>query len=83
MCANYALPGFDMRFHKSICNAISLWSCLTAASRVKAASTTEDGYSNFVLVDVSIASIDWLELKRCGHRRALLMYQADGEHTAT
>ncbi|MEM8975490.1 MAG: pyridoxamine 5'-phosphate oxidase family protein [Pseudomonadota bacterium] len=47
------------------------------------ASTTEDGYPNFVLVHVSIASIDWLELKRCGHRRALLIYQSDDEHTAT
>ena len=45
--------------------------------------TTEDGYSNFALVNVSIASIDWLELKRCGHRRAVLMYQSNGEHTAT
>ncbi len=48
-----------------------------------AGSTTGGGYANFVLVNVSVASIDWLELKRCGHRRALLMYRPGGEHTAT
>ena len=39
---------------------------------------TTDGYSNFVVIDVSVSSIDWLELDTRGHRRALLTYRPSG-----
>ena len=41
-------------------------------------SNTQDGYSNFLVIDVCVSSVDWLELDRKGHRRALLTYSPSG-----
>ncbi len=48
-----------------------------------ARSSSNNGFSNFVAIDVRISTIDWLELDRSGHRRALLSYEPDGAHKAT
>ncbi|MBN3731192.1 pyridoxamine 5'-phosphate oxidase family protein [Burkholderia sp. Tr-20390] len=35
------------------------------------AASTDDGYDNFCLLHVTVTRIDWLELARTGHRRAV------------
>ncbi|MEM9356013.1 MAG: pyridoxamine 5'-phosphate oxidase family protein [Pseudomonadota bacterium] len=45
--------------------------------------STDDGFSNFVVFDVWITSIDWLQLDSSGHRRALITCQPGGGHKAT
>ena len=35
------------------------------------AASTDDGYGNFCLLHVTVTRIDWLELARTGHRRAV------------
>ncbi|WP_107311151.1 pyridoxamine 5'-phosphate oxidase family protein [Burkholderia metallica] len=37
-----------------------------------------DGYDNFCLIHVSVTRIDWLELARAGHRRAVFDLHAGG-----
>ncbi|HDR9154613.1 TPA: pyridoxamine 5'-phosphate oxidase family protein [Burkholderia vietnamiensis] len=37
-----------------------------------------DGYANFCVLDVAVTRIDWLDLARSGHRRALFELHADG-----
>jgi len=39
---------------------------------------TDDGYRNFCLVHVTVTRIDWLELARAGHRRAIFDVNDDG-----
>ncbi|WP_175655334.1 pyridoxamine 5'-phosphate oxidase family protein [Burkholderia ambifaria] len=39
---------------------------------------TDDGYRNFCLVHVTVTRIDWLELARGGHRRAIFDLNDDG-----
>jgi len=39
---------------------------------------TDDGYRNFCLVHVTVTRIDWLELARGGHRRAVFDVNDDG-----
>ncbi|WP_175753193.1 pyridoxamine 5'-phosphate oxidase family protein [Burkholderia ambifaria] len=39
---------------------------------------TDDGYRNFCLVHVMVTRIDWLELARGGHRRAVFDVNDDG-----
>ncbi|UEP36448.1 pyridoxamine 5'-phosphate oxidase family protein [Burkholderia ambifaria] len=39
---------------------------------------TDDGYRNFCLVHVTVMRIDWLELARAGHRRAIFDVNDDG-----
>ncbi|MBR8183976.1 pyridoxamine 5'-phosphate oxidase family protein [Burkholderia ambifaria] len=39
---------------------------------------TDDGYRNFCLVHVTVTRIDWLELARGGHRRAVFDLTDDG-----
>ena len=39
---------------------------------------TDDGYRNFCLVHVTVTRIDWLELARSGHRRAIFDVTDDG-----
>ncbi|MFP3501611.1 pyridoxamine 5'-phosphate oxidase family protein [Burkholderia sp. SIMBA_062] len=39
---------------------------------------TDDGYRNFCLVHVAVTRIDWLELARGGHRRAVFDVNDDG-----
>ncbi|MGU7838142.1 pyridoxamine 5'-phosphate oxidase family protein [Burkholderia sp. AW33-5] len=40
--------------------------------------TTDDGYRNFCLLHVSVTRIDWLDLARDGHRRAVFDVNDDG-----
>ncbi|MBY4766123.1 pyridoxamine 5'-phosphate oxidase family protein [Burkholderia ambifaria] len=40
--------------------------------------TTDDGYRNFCLVHVTVTRLDWLELARAGHRRAIFDLNDDG-----
>ncbi|AOK06972.1 pyridoxamine 5'-phosphate oxidase family protein [Burkholderia sp. AU19243] len=42
-----------------------------AASRSTGATADDDGYRNFCLIHVDVTRIDWLELGRSGHRRAI------------
>ncbi|AOJ77614.1 pyridoxamine 5'-phosphate oxidase family protein [Burkholderia ubonensis] len=37
-----------------------------------------DGYANFCVLDVAVTRIDWLDLARSGHRRALFELHDDG-----
>ncbi|KVG26642.1 pyridoxamine 5'-phosphate oxidase family protein [Burkholderia diffusa] len=39
---------------------------------------TDDGYQNFCLLHVTVTRIDWLELARSGHRRAVFDVIDDG-----
>jgi len=39
---------------------------------------TDDGYRNFCLVHVTVTRLDWLELARAGHRRAIFDLNDDG-----
>ncbi|CAI9009097.1 MULTISPECIES: pyridoxamine 5'-phosphate oxidase family protein [Burkholderia] len=39
---------------------------------------SDDGYRNFCLVHVTVTRIDWLELARAGHRRAIFDVNDDG-----
>ncbi|WP_342611784.1 pyridoxamine 5'-phosphate oxidase family protein [Burkholderia ambifaria] len=39
---------------------------------------TDDGYRNFCLVHVTVTRVDWLELARAGHRRAIFDVNDDG-----
>ncbi|WP_175753672.1 pyridoxamine 5'-phosphate oxidase family protein [Burkholderia ambifaria] len=39
---------------------------------------TDDGYRNFCLVHVTVTRLDWLELARGGHRRAIFDLNDDG-----
>ncbi|MBR8332803.1 pyridoxamine 5'-phosphate oxidase family protein [Burkholderia ambifaria] len=39
---------------------------------------TDDGYRNFCLVHVTVTRIDWLELARAGHRRAIFDVNDNG-----
>jgi len=41
------------------------------AAHVDSAASTGDGYDNFCLLHVTVTRIDWLELARAGHRRAV------------
>ncbi|TCW67630.1 MULTISPECIES: pyridoxamine 5'-phosphate oxidase family protein [Burkholderia] len=41
------------------------------AAHVSSAASTDDGYDNFCLLHVTVTRIDWLELARTGHRRAV------------
>ncbi|WP_175840065.1 pyridoxamine 5'-phosphate oxidase family protein [Burkholderia contaminans] len=41
------------------------------AAHVGSAASTDDGYDNFCLLHVTVTRIDWLELARTGHRRAV------------
>ncbi|WP_423395228.1 pyridoxamine 5'-phosphate oxidase family protein [Burkholderia sp. LMG 21824] len=41
------------------------------AAHADSAASTDDGYDNFCLLRVSVTRIDWLELARAGHRRAV------------
>ncbi|ABI90810.1 pyridoxamine 5'-phosphate oxidase family protein [Burkholderia ambifaria AMMD] len=38
----------------------------------------DDGYRNFCLVHVTVTRVDWLELARAGHRRAIFDVNDDG-----
>lgn len=38
----------------------------------------DDGYRNFCLVHVTVTRLDWLELARAGHRRAIFDLNGDG-----
>ena len=40
-------------------------------AHIDAAASTGDGYDNFCLIHMTITRIDWLELARAGHRRAV------------
>ncbi|WP_322024331.1 pyridoxamine 5'-phosphate oxidase family protein [Burkholderia sp. BCC1977] len=40
--------------------------------------STDDGYRNFCLLHVTVTRIDWLELARSGHRRAVFEVTDDG-----
>lgn len=40
--------------------------------------TTDDGYRNFCLLHVTVTRIDWLDLARDGHRRAVFDVSDDG-----
>ncbi|WP_347468928.1 pyridoxamine 5'-phosphate oxidase family protein [Burkholderia stagnalis] len=42
------------------------------------ATPEDDGYANFCLIYVTVTRIDWLELARAGHRRAVFDLQDDG-----
>ncbi|VWB54417.1 pyridoxamine 5'-phosphate oxidase family protein [Burkholderia lata] len=41
------------------------------AAHVDSTAPTDDGYDNFCLLHVTVTRIDWLELARAGHRRAV------------
>ncbi|VWM08998.1 pyridoxamine 5'-phosphate oxidase family protein [Burkholderia lata] len=41
------------------------------AAHVDSTASTDDGYDNFCLLHVTVTRIDWLELARAGHRRAV------------
>lgn len=41
------------------------------AAHVDGTASTDDGYDNFCLLHVTVTRIDWLELARAGHRRAV------------
>nr|WP_175800728.1 pyridoxamine 5'-phosphate oxidase family protein [Burkholderia anthina] len=49
-----------------------------AASRSPGAALTDDGYRNFCLLHVKLTRIDWLDLARGGHRRAVFDLNDDG-----
>ncbi|PFH19695.1 pyridoxamine 5'-phosphate oxidase family protein [Burkholderia sp. JKS000303] len=49
-----------------------------AASRSPGAAITDDGYRNFCLLHVKLTRIDWLDLARSGHRRAVFDLNDDG-----
>ncbi|VWB11142.1 pyridoxamine 5'-phosphate oxidase [Burkholderia lata] len=40
-------------------------------AHVDGTASTDDGYDNFCLLHVTVTRIDWLELARAGHRRAV------------
>ncbi|EKS9797332.1 MULTISPECIES: pyridoxamine 5'-phosphate oxidase family protein [Burkholderia] len=42
------------------------------------AASTDDGYDNFCLLHVTVTRIDWLELARAGHRRAVFDLHESG-----
>ncbi|AFQ51592.1 pyridoxamine 5'-phosphate oxidase family protein [Burkholderia cepacia] len=44
----------------------------------QSAAATDDGYQNFCLLHVTVTRIDWLELARSGHRRAVFDLNDDG-----
>ncbi|RQS47252.1 pyridoxamine 5'-phosphate oxidase family protein [Burkholderia sp. Bp8986] len=49
-----------------------------AAGATRVTSATDDGYRNFCLLHVTVTRIDWLELARGGHRRAVFDVNDDG-----
>ncbi|TGN97758.1 pyridoxamine 5'-phosphate oxidase family protein [Burkholderia sp. USMB20] len=49
-----------------------------AAGATTGTSATDDGYRNFCLLHVTVTRIDWLELARSGHRRAVFDVNDDG-----
>ncbi|WP_175717542.1 pyridoxamine 5'-phosphate oxidase family protein [Burkholderia anthina] len=49
-----------------------------AASQRPGTLPADDGYRNFCLLHVTVARIDWLELARTGHRRAVFDLNSDG-----
>ncbi|WP_396331406.1 pyridoxamine 5'-phosphate oxidase family protein [Burkholderia anthina] len=49
-----------------------------AASQSPGAALTDDGYRNFCLLHVKLTRIDWLDLARSGHRRAVFDLNDDG-----
>ena len=49
-----------------------------AASQSPGAAPADDGYQNFCLLHVTVTRIDWLELARTGHRRAVFDLNDDG-----
>ncbi|WP_175923847.1 pyridoxamine 5'-phosphate oxidase family protein [Burkholderia latens] len=49
-----------------------------AASPATDTAADDDGYRNFCLVHVAVTRIDWLELARSGHRRAVFDVNGDG-----
>lgn len=50
---------------------------VTAGAATETA-TTDDGYRNFCLLHVTVTRIDWLELARSGHRRAVFDLSDEG-----
>jgi len=42
------------------------------------AASTDDGYGNFCLLHVTVTRVDWLELARAGHRRAVFDLHESG-----
>ncbi|WP_321802711.1 pyridoxamine 5'-phosphate oxidase family protein [Burkholderia sp. BCC1993] len=50
---------------------------VTAGATTETA-TTDDGYRNFCLLHVTVTRIDWLELARSGHRRAVFDLNDEG-----
>ncbi|WP_175856666.1 pyridoxamine 5'-phosphate oxidase family protein [Burkholderia anthina] len=49
-----------------------------AASPSPGAAPADDGYQNFCLLHVTVTRIDWLELARTGHRRAVFDLNDEG-----
>ncbi|WP_063551112.1 pyridoxamine 5'-phosphate oxidase family protein [Burkholderia territorii] len=48
------------------------------ASPGPGATASDDGYQNFCLLHITVTRIDWLELARSGHRRAVFDVSDDG-----
>ncbi|MDN7426060.1 pyridoxamine 5'-phosphate oxidase family protein [Burkholderia sp. AU45388] len=48
------------------------------AAHIGGTAPTGDGYANFCLIHMTIARIDWLELARAGHRRAVFDVNESG-----
>jgi pyridoxamine 5'-phosphate oxidase len=49
------------------------------AAHVDRTASTDDGYDNFCLLHVTVTRIDWLELARAGHRRAVFDLREGGD----
>jgi hypothetical protein len=51
---------------------------IATGQRIDTASAADDGYQNFCVLHVRVTRIDWLELARSGHRRAIFDVNDDG-----
>ncbi|KFG97667.1 pyridoxamine 5'-phosphate oxidase [Burkholderia paludis] len=49
------------------------------AAHADGAAPAGDGYENFCLIRMTVTRIDWLELARTGHRRAVFELRAGGD----